>query len=44
MTIEQAIEILEKHNLWRRGADVPMCCPTKLGIAIDLILKHLKNE
>ena len=48
MTLSQAIEILETHNKWRRDRnDVnkhPMTNPTHLGIAIDLIVEHLKTE
>lgn len=43
MTIDEAIEILELHNQWRKGADIPMQNPTKIGMAIDLVVKELKN-
>lgn len=46
MTLPEAIEILKEHNEWRRGAnlDIKMVDPTALGIAIDLIIKHLEAE
>jgi len=44
MTLDEAIEILELHNEWRRGAETPMETPAKLGIAIDLIVSELKDS
>jgi len=38
MTIKQAIKILEKHNLWRRGEEVKMLAPEQIGKAIDVLL------
>jgi len=43
MELSQATQILERHNLWRRGAEIPMENPTDLGIAIDIILNHLTS-
>lgn len=43
MTIDEAIEILELHNQWRKGADIPMQNPTIIGMAIDLVIMELKN-
>jgi len=43
MTIQQAIEILDLHNQWRRGADILQQSPQTIGIAIDLVLTTLKN-
>lgn len=40
MNIEKAIGILKRHNKWRRGADIEMTSPKKLGEAIDTIVKH----
>jgi hypothetical protein len=37
MTAAEAIEILRKHNTWRRGESVPFCDPKELGIAIDVL-------
>lgn len=40
MTLKEAIEVLRRHNKWRRGDDsIPMTNPTKLGLAIDTIIK-----
>lgn len=42
MTLKQAIEIVSKHQSWRRDNNVPpktkMGNPTKLGEAIDVLL------
>lgn len=48
MTKQEAIEILEKHNLWRRDNNVPskyeMQEPKVLGQAIDFAIKYMKDE
>jgi len=54
MKIEEAIEILQVHNRWRRGLiDKYPYTPTQIGLAIDIVLscakkacvkKHIKNE
>ncbi len=41
--VQEALKILEQHNKWRRGADIPMENPTVLGNAIDLIIKTFKK-
>jgi hypothetical protein len=47
MKLKEAIEILEKHNEWRRDNSIhpklEMQNPKQLGIAIDVIIKHLKK-
>lgn len=43
MTIDEAIEVLELHNQWRKGGDVPMQTPVKIGMAIDFVVCELKN-
>ena len=43
MNLQQAIELLEYHQNWRRGADIEMPEPKLLGEAIYVILTHLKN-
>lgn len=47
MKIKEAIEILENHNKWRRDSSFPpkidMVEPKKLGVAIDVIIKHFKK-
>jgi hypothetical protein len=47
MEIKGAIQILKKHNRWRRGEDENgiMVEPKKLGIAIDTIVNDFEiNE
>lgn len=47
MEINEAIEILEKHNAWRRREDdEPQKGehPVTLGIAIDTIVEHHKRS
>jgi len=44
MELKTAIELLEKHNQWRRGDDtIDMADPELLGMAIDLVLNQVKN-
>jgi hypothetical protein len=43
MEVQEALKLLEHHNKWRRGADIPMLNPTVLGEAIDLIVKTFKE-
>ena len=43
MTIDEAIVILERHNKWRKGADIEMETPINLGVAIDLIVCEVKE-
>jgi hypothetical protein len=43
MTTEKAIDILERHNLWRRGADFAEATdPKLLGMAIDKVIEVLR--
>ena len=43
--IKKAVDILEKHNKWRRGDEsLDMENPIILGKAIDLIVKEMKNR
>jgi hypothetical protein len=37
MTTKQAIKILRLHNRWRRGAEIRMQEPGKIGKAIEVI-------
>jgi hypothetical protein len=39
----EASEILERHNRWRRGEEIPMEDPKILGKAIDIVLCELHN-
>ena len=43
MTIDEAITVLELNNAWRKGADIEMQSPTKIGMAIDMVLCELKR-
>jgi len=47
MKIKEAIEILTKHNEWRRNDNVPndllMQEPKQIGIAIDLAISELNK-
>lgn len=46
MTIEKALDILERHNLWRRDNNVPakmkMLDPKLVGMAIDKAIEVLR--
>jgi hypothetical protein len=45
LELNEAITILEEHNKWRRGdEEIQMENPTKLGVAIDVILESFKNK
>lgn len=44
MKYSEAIEILEKHNRWRRSGDGEMVNPTELGLAIDCIIEEAKKQ
>ena len=43
MDVQEALRLLEHHNKWRRGADIPMLNPTVLGEVIDIIVKEFKK-
>lgn len=42
MTLQKAIELLERYNRWRKGADVQMPLPSKISEAIDTVINHYK--
>ena len=44
MELSEIIEVLERHNRWRRGADIPMVSPTLLGKAIDEAVDILRRK
>lgn len=44
MDIKEAIDILDRHNRWRRGADIDMIPPKALGNAIDTVVKYFRSE
>lgn len=41
MKINEAKKVLELHNKWRRGADIPMETPTRIGLAIEVVLAEI---
>lgn len=43
MDVQEALRLLEHHNKWRRGADIPMLNPSVLGEVIDTIVKKYKE-
>lgn len=43
MTPQEALETLEYHNKWRKGADIPMVHPKVLSEAIDVIVEKYKR-
>ena len=43
MDVQEALRLLEQHNRWRRGADIPMIQPKVLGEVIDVIVKEYKK-
>lgn len=43
MKIDEAIKILDRHNKWRQGAEIPMEKPLVISIAIDTVLSELKK-
>ena len=42
MELQQAIELLENYNKWRRGEEIPQPNPTEIGVAISLVLERVK--
>lgn len=48
MKLKKAVEILEKHNKWRRDNSIPskyeMANPKELGIAIDTVVQFIKED
>ena len=44
MELSEIIDVLERHNRWRRGADIPMVSPTVLGKALDEAVEILKRK
>ena len=46
MNLNKAIEVLEAHNIWRKGADTEPTDPKQLTEALEIainLLKGLKN-
>ena len=45
MKLKQAVEILKKHNKWRRGDEnITQPAPSQLGIAIDMVVSEFKDK
>ena len=44
MELQEAIEILKKHNRWRRGAEIQQQNPFIIGEAIDTVVTHYETE
>jgi hypothetical protein len=42
MTLKQAIEVLEAHNIWRKGADTEPTKPKELTEALEIAIHLLK--
>lgn len=44
MEIKEAIDILEKHNRWRLGADIPMAHPKDITNAINTVIENYRKR
>lgn len=42
MTSKEAIELLRRHNEWRRGAEIEMESPEELGKAIEAVCARVE--
>jgi len=42
MELQEAVNVLEHHKMWRKGEDVEMSDPKKLNLAIDIAIRELK--
>ena len=43
MDVQEALRLLEHHNKWRKGADIPMPNPKVLSEVIDKIVNEFKK-
>jgi deoxyhypusine synthase len=43
MNLTDAVNILEKHQKWRKGAEIEQIQPYVLSEAIDIIIKHIRQ-
>lgn len=43
ITEQEALQILETYNDWRRGTDIPQPDPVKIGEAIDVAIEQMKK-
>ena len=45
MEIHEAVALVRRHNLWRRGDDeYEKASPTELGIALDALCDHAERQ
>ena len=44
MNLNEAVELLENYNKWRRGAEIPQPNPTEVGVAISVVLEYGKDN
>jgi len=44
MTKYKALQILENYQNWRRGAEITQPNPTKIGEALDYVIKFAKKR
>ena len=44
MTVMQATQILKRHNKWRSGVSIKMIDPTRLGMAIDVVVDEIEQS
>ena len=42
MKLQSAIQILKRHNEWRRGAEIDQADPKLIGMAIDTVVNYLE--
>ena len=43
MTLQNAIEIVEHHQIWRLGAEIEMIEPKLLTAALNLVIQAAKE-
>jgi len=44
MVLKEAIDILERYNKWRLGANIPMVESKKITEAINVVVEEYKSE
>ena len=45
MTTQQAVQILDQHNKWRRGEEgISQADPATIGVAIDVVVNALRTH
>lgn len=43
MKIDKAVQVLRKHNEWRKGAEIPQLDPHEIGDAIDTVCNFVES-